>query len=83
MFKLHYQVQLDIITLIDDSNGTNENVTTAGRVYNIVSGALNIGTSLTATVAQYSDTYTGQGYGLFYPDMGSYIVKPKCIISIS
>ena len=31
------------ITLIDDSGGTNEAVTTAGRVYNIVSGSLNIG----------------------------------------
>jgi hypothetical protein len=68
-----------IITLIDDSNGTNESVTTAGRVYNIVSGALNIGTSLTATVAQYSDTYTGQGYGLFYPDMGVILLNPNAL----
>jgi hypothetical protein len=68
-----------LITLIDDSNGTNESVTTAGRVYNIVSGALNIGTSLTATVAQYSDTYTGQGYGLFYPDMGIILLNPNAL----
>lgn len=67
------------ITLIDDSNGTNESVTTAGRVYNIVSGALNIGTSLTASIAQYSDTYTGQGYGLFYPDMGVILLNPNAL----
>jgi hypothetical protein len=68
-----------IITLIDDSGGTNENVTTAGRVYNMVSGALNIGTSLTATVAQVSDTYTKQGFGLFYPDMGVILLNPNAL----
>ena len=67
------------ITLIDDSGGTNENVTTAGRVYNMVSGALNIGTSLTASIAQYSDTYTKQGYGLFYPDMGIILLNPTAL----
>ncbi len=67
------------ITLIDDSNGTNESVTTAGRVYNMVSGALNIGTSLTASIAQYSDTYTQQGYGLFYPDMGIILLNPNAL----
>jgi hypothetical protein len=68
-----------IITLIDDSNGTNESVTTAGRVYNMVSGALNIGTSLTASVAQVKDTYTQQGYGLFYPDMGVILLNPNAL----
>jgi hypothetical protein len=68
-----------IITLIDDSGGTAENVTTAGRVYNIVSGSLNIGTSLTASVAQVSDTYTKQGYGLFYPDMGIILLNPNAL----
>ncbi len=67
------------ITLIDDSGGTNESVTTAGRVYNMVSGALNIGTSLTASIAQYSDTYTSQGYGLFYPDMGIILLNPNAL----
>jgi hypothetical protein len=67
------------ITLIDDSGGTNESVTTAGRVYNLVSGALNIGTSLNATIAQYSDTYTKQGYGLFYPDMGIILLNPNAL----
>jgi hypothetical protein len=68
-----------IITLIDDSGGTDENVTTAGRVYNLVSGSLNIGSALTASIAQYSDTYTKQGYGLFYPDMGIILLNPTAL----
>ena len=67
------------ISLIDDSGGTNENVTTAGRVYNLVSGSLNIGTSTSASIAQYSDTYTKQGYGLFYPDMGIILLNPTAL----
>ena len=68
-----------LITLIDDSGGTDENVTTAGRVYNLVSGALNLGNTLTASIAQYSDTYTQQGYGLFYPDMGIILLNPTAL----
>jgi hypothetical protein len=45
----------------------------------MVSGALNIGTSLTASVAQVSDTYTKQGYGLFYPDMGIILLNPTAL----
>ena len=67
-----------LITLIDDSGGTNENVTTAGRVYNIVSGALNIGTSLTATINTYTAS-NGQGFGLFYPDMGIILLNPNAL----
>lgn len=67
------------ITLIDDSNGTNENVTTAGRVYNMVSGALNIGTALNATIETVSEPYTKQGYGLFYPDMGIILLNPNAL----
>lgn len=70
------------ITLIDDSGGTDENVTTAGRVYNIVSGSLNIGSALTASIATtggYSAYTNGQGYGLFYPDMGIILLNPKAL----
>jgi hypothetical protein len=68
-----------LVTLIDDSGGTDENVTTAGRVYNLVSGSLNIGSALTASITQYSDTYTKQGYGLFYPDMGIILLNPTAL----
>ncbi len=67
------------VVLIDDSGATDENVTAAGRVYNMVSGSLNIGTAATASIAQYSDTYTKQGYGLFYPDMGVILLNPTAL----
>jgi hypothetical protein len=69
------------ITLIDDSGGTDENVTTAGRVYNLVSGSLNIGSALTASIANYSAPGNGQGYGLFYPDMGIILLNPNALSS--
>jgi hypothetical protein len=64
--------------LIDDSGGTNETVTTAGRVYNIVSGSLNIGTSNTATIVSPTSS-NGQGWGLFYPDMGIILLNPAAL----
>jgi len=69
------------ITLIDDSGGTDENVTTSGRVYNLVSGSLNIGSALTASIANYSSPVNGQGYGLFYPDMGIILLNPAALAS--
>jgi hypothetical protein len=67
------------ITLIDDSGGTDENVTTAGRVYNLVEGDLQIGSSLSATIISRSDSTSGQGYGLFYPDMGIILLNPTAL----
>lgn len=71
------------ITLIDDSGGSDENVTTAGRVYNIVSGSLNIGTASTASIATTNgySAPNGQGYGLFYPDMGIILLNPNALAS--
>jgi hypothetical protein len=69
------------INLIDDSGGTDENVTTAGRVYNLVSGSLNIGNSLSASIENYSSPVNGQGYGLFYPDMGIILLNPAALAS--
>jgi hypothetical protein len=68
------------VTLIDDSGGTDENVTTAGRVYNLVEGSLNIGSALTASIKSYSAA-NGQGYGLFYPDMGIILLNPAALAS--
>ena len=69
-----------LVTLIDDSGGTDENVTTAGRVYNLVSGSLNIGSALAATITNYTAP-NGQGYGLFYPDMGIILLNPAALSS--
>jgi len=66
------------VTLIDDSGGTGETVTTAGRVYNLVSGSLNIGNSLTASINTYTAS-NGQGWGLFYPDMGIILLNPSAL----
>jgi hypothetical protein len=68
------------VTLIDDSGGTDENVTTAGRVYNMVEGSLNIGSALTSSISSYSAP-NGQGYGLFYPDMGIILLNPSALAS--
>ena len=59
------------ITLIDDSGDTLETrVTTAGRVYNIVSGSLNNGV-FNASAPHY--------YGLVYPDMGMMILNGETL----
>jgi hypothetical protein len=67
------------IVLIDDSGGSDETVTTAGRVYNMVSGSLNIGNALTASIENRSAPSNGQGYGLFYPDMGIILLNPNAL----
>jgi hypothetical protein len=67
-----------LVTLIDDSNGTNGTVTTAGRVYNLVSGSLNIGTANSSTTNSPTAS-NGQGFGLFYPDMGILLLNPLAI----
>ena len=66
------------VTLIDDSGGTDENVTTSGRVYNLVSGSLNIGSALSASINTYTSS-NGQGWGLFYPDMGIILLNPAAL----
>jgi hypothetical protein len=67
-----------IVTLIDDSGGTGETVTTAGRVYNLVSGSLNIGTAMSASINTYTAS-NGQGFGLFYPDLGIILLNPNAL----
>jgi hypothetical protein len=66
------------VTLIDDSGGTDENVTTAGRVYYLASGSLNIGSALTSSINTYTAS-NGAGFGLFYPDMGIVLLNPSAL----
>ena len=66
-------------TFIDDSGKKfSDTVGKAGRIFNIVSGSLNLGTDAEATV---STTYAsnGEGYGLFYPDLGIIILNPSAL----
>lgn len=78
--QLKLQGASGTVVLIDDSGGTDENVTTAGRVYNLVSGSLNIGSALTASINSYTAS-NGQGFGLFYPDMGVILLNPEALAS--
>ncbi len=68
-----------IFTFIDDSgNKFNETSGNAGRVFNIVSGSLNLGTAAAATIVT-STSSNNLGYGLFYPDQGIIILNPTAI----
>ena len=67
---------------IDDSGKKFSNtVGKAGRVFNIVSGSLNLGTENDPTVAENysSGTADGQGFGLFYPDQGLVVLNPAAL----
>jgi hypothetical protein len=65
------------ITLIDDS-GQIEAVGASGRVFNMVSGSLNIGTQNEGTISSPIAS-NGQGFGLFYPDAGVVLLNPAAI----
>ncbi len=76
------------ITLIDDSGKKfSDTVGKSGRVFDVVSGSLNLGSSAEASIDQrYTSGSTdgnlfsvGQGYGIFYPDQGIIILNPGAI----
>jgi len=76
-----------IQTFIDDSGKKfSDTVGKAGRVFNIVSGSLNLGTENPATIAEnYSadaGAAGGQGFGLFYPDQGLIVLNPTAIHTV-
>ena len=66
-------------TLIDDSGKKfSDTVGKAGRIFNVGSGSLNLGTENLATVNSLTSS-NGQGLGLFYPDQGLVILNPAAI----
>ena len=74
------------ITLIDDSGKKfSDTVGKSGRVFDVVSGSLNLGSSAEATIdKKYSSGSAnklglGQGYGIFYPDQGIIILNPGAL----
>ena len=76
--------QLDLITgsahikLIDDSGDKfDQSVSQGGRLYNVVSGSLNVGAD--ATIKRTAATEPSGGLGLFYPDRGIIILNPYAI----
>lgn len=68
-------------TLIDDSGKKfSDSVGKAGRVFNVVSGSLNLGSQAEATIAaNFDGGTTGKGFGLFYPDQGLIVLNPEAI----
>jgi len=66
------------ITLIDNSGKSlNDSAGLSGRVFQIVSGALNFSSGV---VTQNSATApNGKGFGLFYPDRGILIFNPSAL----
>jgi len=68
-----------IFTLIDDSGKKFSDVVgKAGRVFNVVSGSLNLGSQSEATVSTATAS-NGEGFGLFYPDQGLVILNPSAL----
>ena len=67
------------ITLIDDSGDISDQKTSeGGRVFNIVSGALDIGAN-TSSIEKAAANEPSGGYGLFFPDVGIFILNPTAI----
>ena len=56
----------NVTKLIDDSSAVSQQTDLGGRVFNIVSGSINGGTTIKTAAA----SQTSGSYGLFYPDLG-------------
>jgi SAM-dependent methyltransferase len=66
-------------TFIDDSGKKfSDTVGKSGRVFNVASGSLNLGTENEATVSTLNDS-NGRGFGSFYPDQGLVVLNPTAI----
>lgn len=67
------------ITLIDNSGKKfSDKVGKAGRVFDVVSGSLNLGSDSAASI--HSTTASnGEGWGKFYPDQGLVVLNPNAI----
>ena len=79
-WQLYLSGSNGIFTFIDDSGKKfSDTAGKPGRVFNVVSGALNLGTQNDATIAATTDTTTGLGFGTFYPDKGIIVLNPKAI----
>jgi hypothetical protein len=82
-WELHLSGSNGLFKLIDDSGKKfSDTAGKAGRVFNVVSGALNLGTENAATIYSTTETVTGQGFGKFYPDRGIIILNPNAIGSM-
>jgi len=70
----------NLITLIDDSGKKiDDTVGSVGRIFYVVSGALNRGQPAASICSNYAAN--GQGFGLFYPDVGIIVLNPTAVSS--
>ena len=68
------------VKLIDDSGATtNPSTGIGGRVFNVVSGSIQTGTTVTKTAAA---SQAGGGIGLFYPDTGLIVLNGNQVDSL-
>ncbi len=66
-------------TLIDDSGKKfSDAVGKAGRIFDVVSGSLNLGTESEATIGGRFDS-NGRGFGKFFPDQGIIVLNPTAV----
>lgn len=66
-------------TFIDNSGKKfGDTYGTAGRVFKVVEGTLNLGTQSEATITNTTST-SGYGFGLFYPDKGIVVFNPAAL----
>jgi hypothetical protein len=82
-WELHLSGSGGLFKFIDDSGKKfSDTAGKAGRVFNVVSGALNLGTQNAATIYSTTDSTTGLGFGKFYPDRGIIVLNPNAIGSM-
>ena len=74
-WELHLQ-GTSKIKLIDDSSAQAASFGNGGRVFNVVSGSIDGGTTVIKTAAA---SETRGGIGLFYPDLGIIILRPSAL----
>ncbi len=68
-----------LISFIDDSGKKfGDTLGKAGRVFNVGTGSLNLGTQLDADDPSLVAS-NGLGYGLFYPDRGIIVLNPSAL----
>ena len=75
------------VTLIDDSGKKfSDTVGKSGRVFDVVQGTLNLGSSAEATITKKFSSGSasgsfagGEGYGLFYPDLGIILLNADIV----
>jgi len=78
--KLSGSANSDTVLIDDSGKKFSDTVGKAGRVFNVVSGSLNLGSQSEATVhANFDAGATGKSFGLFYPDQGLIVLNPTAI----